>query len=82
MSILQTVDPRGMTAKGWCDAMTLSLISVGQLPHIRKDADWKQWATAVITVLGPSVTQIPDPLKMPDWRMWAQQLNQVLNAGL
>ena len=82
MSIFYTIDPRQMTsAKSWCDAMSLSLINVGQLPHIRDDTEWKAWATGVIAALGATVTQLPSPDSFEDWKDWAFEFNKALNAG-
>lgn len=74
------VDPYGLTARDWTDYMGSELEGVGQLPILRADEEWRDWATAALMLPQVAAVNPPDPYIYDDWRDWATRFIQLINT--
>jgi hypothetical protein len=80
---LRIIYPKGMSAANWCNQMSLAFESLGQLPAVRADADWKPWARVVVAQIGLSAFTPPAPDKYAKWEDWAVEFNKAtMNLGV
>ncbi len=79
--IILTLDPRQMkSAKEWCDQVTPYLESLGYIPRLTDDSQWKTWATRVQGIPEISSRNPPRPDQYSNWVDWAVRFNQCLNG--
>ena len=72
------IDPFGMTATDWTDAMAINLEEFGNLPRLENADAWQAWAEQVLNLPGLSGSIVPDPYAFARWEEWAAQLNAVM----
>lgn len=78
---VQIIDPVGMRAVEWADAVTINLEQFGNLPRLDSEDGWRDWALQLMTLGSLSGTTVPDPYMFLDWRPWAESFNKNL-AGI
>lgn len=78
---VQVIDPFGMRATEWTDAMTINLEQFGNLARLDDETQWREWALQLMTLGSLSGTTVPDPYVFISWEPWAQALNKNL-AGI
>lgn len=71
------IDPEGMNAQEWTDAMALELARFGSVPKLDRVELWRDWAIAVQQFTEIAVTAPPDPYQFSDWKDWAMRFNEV-----
>lgn len=70
------IDPRFLSATQWCDATALALTSLTNVPRLRHEEAWQEWALAVLVIPAIAAFSPPDPRFFGDWRAWAERFVQ------
>lgn len=78
---IQTIDPRGMKPREWCDRMVLELDRFGTIPVIMSNGEWRTWADEVIQLSEISMFQPPSPDSYDEFEDWAIDFNDAVFAG-
>lgn len=65
------LDPRHMTVTEWTQRMTPQLFAFGNVPVLRAEGQWREWADAINTL--PTIAKIvpPSPHAFRHWSDWA-----------
>lgn len=66
------IDPFGMTATEWADAMTINLEQFGNIGRLSSEEGWRDWGLQLMTMGSLSGTTVPDPYMFSEWRAWAE----------
>lgn len=77
---IRVIYPQGMAAKDWCNAMSLALADIGQLPVIAADSQWWQWAQVASSQIGLAQYTPPPPNRCVEWRPWADRFVLALSS--
>ena len=72
------IDPRGMTAPKWCNESALSLSTLGPIPKITSETQWRAWAYAVLSINAIQTYAPPHPRFYDDWMKWAMRFVQAV----
>lgn len=75
-----TIDPFGMTAIQWADAMALNIEQFGNLGRLENEEQWRAWAEQLLNLPGISGSIVPDPYAFESWQVWAAELNTGLST--
>ena len=78
---LYTVDPIGMNALDWFDAMTLALSEHEILPRLSSEDEWQMWGSRAVISPRLSNYHIPSPYRFDNWRDWARSFNNALSTA-
>jgi hypothetical protein len=78
---VQVINPYGMTARDWTDAMVINLEQFGNIGRLENEDQWRDWALQLMTLGSLSGTTVPDPYGFLEWRPWAEALTKNL-AGV
>ena len=77
---VHTIDPIGMSAVAWADAMVLELDALGNLGRLESDNEWREWAAQLLNLPSISGSIVPNPYEFGTWQEWAERLNDGLAA--
>ena len=78
---IRIIYPRGMTAKNWCNQMSLALVNAtGVLPVVRADSEWTGWARSVARQISLSSYNAPPPDRYKEWLPWANDFIRSLST--
>jgi hypothetical protein len=78
---IRIIYPRGMTAKSWCNQMTLALVNAtGVLPVVRTDSEWTGWARSASRQISLSNYNAPPPDRYKEWLPWANDFIRSLST--
>lgn len=77
---MNTINPWGMTAKEWTDAMTTTFDFFGSLPKIEAEEAWRDWATTLMSMVSIPSVVLPDPAAYADWKTWAERFNELMDG--
>ena len=80
MAGFSTINPWGMTAKDWTDAVNQTLDKYGAMMKVVTDEDWRDWALNVTNNYPLSAVVLPNPYDFDDWRSYAQRFNQIMDG--
>lgn len=70
-----TIDPRTTPIERWCDAMVLELRSLGQVPILQDETQWRLWGQQVLLIPGVARFNPPNPLRYEEFVDWACAFN-------
>lgn len=74
------IDPRGMTAEQWTDAMSLQFADTSvTIMKLMDESAWPEWARNVVNAPEFSGLNIPSPEYFSDWREWADRFNEAVD---
>lgn len=65
--------PEYITFKNWADDLNRSIPRL-EIPTVRDEEDWWEWASSLIMVNSLNNISVPDKLSFPnkeDWKKWA-----------
>ena len=77
---VHTIDPYGLSAAAWADAMVLELDALGNLGRLDDETQWQEWGAQLLNLPGISGSIVPNPYEFGTWREWAERLNDGLAA--
>lgn len=77
---MNTISPRHLTIKRWCDQMVAELEPFGPVPRLMKESDWQSWGEQVNLLPALSGYNPPDPAQFSDFYTWAERFNSVIQG--
>lgn len=74
------ISPQGMSAVEWIDAMSDRLWTLGAIPRVSREEDWREWGAALLSLPSIHGILLPDPYQFDDWRRWAERINEAFSS--
>lgn len=75
------INPQGLTATQWADAVQLECARFGTVSTLIDPADWRAWAQSINNLPGIAGQTPPDPYQCDEWFDYAERFNLVSVLG-